>query len=248
MGYDFARSVMHRYPHRTTGARWARPALALLVLSVTAEAVCGQELEIFLLAGRSDNAAFGSYSGIGIATSFTLQSGLRLRAALDTESSSLVREGRVCNERGFDCALESGVLDETRRAGVSVTLHADLALSDRVRLSAAAGPYFSKIAMDATSVTQRTGEAEYIVCDAIKQCKTVGRIPLFLVPKTLQLGAALMAEIQIRPVPTMPWVVSAGWGSRMVNMDACTDQTGMYAPFCGWDQFNELRLGVGFVF
>ena len=207
-------------------------------------------MEIFLLSGSSDNPAFGSYLGIGVATGFALRRGLRLRAAWDIESTSLLREGVVCNERGVICAWETGVVDETRRTGVSVTLHADLALSDRVRLSAAAGPHFSKIAMDATSVSQRI-EEETTFCDWRGDCRTLlGRVPVFLAPKTLQLGAALIAEIKIRPVPTMPWVVSAGWERKMVRMDGCvdSDHAGTYAPFCGWDQFSELRVGVGYVF
>ena len=240
---------MHRCLHRIMGARRFRPTLALLVLFGTAEAVCGQELEILLISGSSANPELASYSGIGVAAGFTLGSGLRLRVALDTESASLEREGQVCNHLGLraSCALETGIVDETRHDGVSVTLHADLALSDRVRLSAAAGPRVGKITMDATSVSERT-EGETVVCLRTWGCRTTrGRVPLFLAPKTIQLGVTLIAEIRIRPVPTMPWVVSAGWDRKMVLMEECSvGET--YAPFCGWDQFSELRVGVGYVF
>jgi hypothetical protein len=236
---------MHRCLHRMMGARRVRPTLALLVLFATAEAVRGQELEMFVLSGSSANPELARYSGIGVATGITLRSGLRLRVALDTESSSLVREGQVCAKPGFSCALEAGIVDETRHSGLSVTLHGDLALSDRVRLSAAAGPRVSKIAMDATSVSQRAGEYGTVCLRRI--CTPVERVPRFLAPKTIQLGVTLIAEIQIRPVPPMPWVVSVGWDRKMVLMEECAvGET--YAPFCGWDQFRELRVGVGYVF
>ena len=77
-----------------------------------------------------------------------------------------------------------------------------------------------------------------------------------MVPKTPQLGVVLGGEVRIRPVATIPVVISAGWDRKLVRMDGCiiSDEVpvavaqSIYAPFCGWAPFDELRLGFGIVF
>ena len=170
---------------RILEGRWVPPALALLLTLVTAEAAQGQEVQVFRISGRSDNPEFASYSGFGAATSLALPSGLRIRVALETENASLVREGWVCTEPGrFSCAVETGVVDESRRSGLSVTLNADLALHDRVRLSAGVGPHFTISQIGTTSESfRRDGERLLCFGGFTAACVHVRRVPQILVPK-----------------------------------------------------------------
>ncbi len=222
--------------------------LALLVCFVTAETAQGQELETFRISGRSNNAAFERYSGFGVATSFILTSRLRIRAALEQGSATTARSGWVCTIPGdWLCDFETGIIDEAERRGASVMLLADLALSDRVKLSAGAGPHFTRLEWDATSEYGRSGVIR-LACDGV-YCVELERRPRALAPKTLQSGVVLGGEVRIRPVTTMPVVISAGWDRKLVLMNGCvTSDERTYAPFCGWQRFDELRLSIGLLF
>ena len=225
-----------------------KTVLVLLVCFVTAETALGQELETFRISGRSNNPALASYSGFGVATSFILTGRLRIRAAWEQGSTTTARAGWVCTIPGDRiCDFETGIIDEARRRGASVMLLADLALSDRVRLSAGAGPHFTSLEWGATSEYGRSGVIR-LACGG-PYCVVVERRPRALAPKTLQLGVVLGGEVRIRPVTTMPVVISAGWDRKLILMNGCvTSDERTYAPFCGWQRFDELRLGIGIVF
>ena len=245
-------------PGRIVERPWGPLALALLVFFATAEVALGQELETFWISGRSDNPAFESYSGLGVATSFILTSRLRIRAAWEQGSATTARAGWVCTIPGnWICAFETGIVDEARRRGASVMLLADLALSDRVKLSAGAGPHFTRLEWDATSEYGRSGVIR-LACDGYGYCAVVKRRPRVLAPKTPQFGVVLGGEVRIRPVATMPVVISAGWDRKQIIMDGCLTRDEVvlnstltprtYTPFCGWYRFDELRLSIGVVF
>ena len=77
----------------------------------------------------------------------------------------------------------------------------------------------------------------------------VRRRPRVTAPKTVQAGVVLSGEVRIRPVTTMPVVISAGWDRKLVLMNGCVNSDErIYAPFCGWQRFDELRLSIGLVF
>jgi hypothetical protein len=231
----------------TTGLSIAA-VMALLLTLATAEAAAGQEIHLFRISGRSGNPEFSSYSGIGAATALTLPNGFRLRVAWETASTSLVREGYACGRSGsgsLNCSVETGLHNKSRRSGLSVTLNADLAPWDRVRLSAGVGPHFTKVSIDATSESGRT-DPPFLYRG---KWWPGGTIPRTRAPETLQLGAVLGGEVRIQPVTTLPLFISAGWDSKLVSMDGCiTSNHTVYAPYCGWQRFDEIRLGIGWVF
>jgi len=242
--------VMKDRLNRSVKARWVTWAMALPVLFVTAEAALGQEVgeaQIFFVTGSSDTPAFASYSGFGVAVAFVTRGVFRLRAAFDTEGTSLMREGWVCNEVGKSCQMETGILDETRRENVSMTLQAVLALSERVSLSAAAGPHFSNLRWESTSASQRSGEGPPPTCQS-GVCTENG-VPSIEFQRRIRLGAVLSGEVRIRPMPNGPFFISAGWDRKAVNMTGCAPiDARRYAPFCGWAHSDEPRFGLGVVF
>jgi len=241
--------------HQVGPAPWVTSALAILLL-VTPEAALGQDVgqaQAFFVSGSSDTPAFESYSGFGVATAFAARGVFWIRAVFDTESTALMREGWVCNEVGRACEFETGILDETRRENVSFSLQAVLNLSDRVRLSAAAGPHFSNLRWESTSVSQRTGEAPPVCSGPVENRNCIprrGRSPLIENQKRIRIGAVLGGEVLLRPLTALPFVISAGWDRKVVKMTGCvsSESARAYAPFCGWGHSNEWRLGVGVVF
>ena len=265
--------VINRCVDRIVEARWATLAIATLLVLVTTQGARGQdggEVQVFFISGNSDSPAFDSYSGVGISTTFAMPGDVfRIRWVFDTESTSLMREGWVCAKAaaiGRGCALETGILDETRRDNVSITVQAVLPLSDWVRLSVATGPLYSSLRWESTTKEQRSGEAPVYNCEDLpdrgpppggdpsgvspQRCTLPAeRVPNIKHQKRPRIGVVLGGEVEIRPMTTLPFVISAGWDRKAVNMTGCAPiDARRYAPFCGWAHSDELRFGLGVVF
>jgi hypothetical protein len=243
--------------HRIVRAHWVAFLSVTLLGLMTSEGVCGQdagELQIFFLSGSSDTPAFTSYSGIGISSAFSIPGFLRIRWVFDIESTSAMREGWVCAKNLSACEVEPGILDETRRDNVALTLQAVLPLGDRIRLSAATGPLYSNLHWESTSESQRRGDVPPPSCYYNEWvegniCRPgLERGPLNEHQKRFRLGVVLSGDVRLQPLSSLPLVIAGGWDRKVFKMEGCTTKPRTYAPFCGWAHSNEWRVGVGYLF
>lgn len=209
---------------------WAAAALAGL-LGVAAPLGAGaQELGLVAVRATSDNVELPKPDGFGAFAEFDFAP-WRLRVTYVRYGDDTQKDGAVCQVYSprIGCRTE-WVATSAHLSGLRLTVVRALRLADRLEVSAGGGLSFNQLA--ATS----TGES--------------GRRADLHMPNSGQIGYVGTASAALMPIPGVPVRVVGGASGHWVRFRGCVsaeDRTSGYAPFCGWNRFTEVQLGVSVV-
>lgn len=213
----------------TSTARAAAVALlAPLVLLLHAAPAPAQALSGFAVAATSDQPTFEAPLGFGL--SFSAHSG---QAAFRTEyvvlANTRSRDGQFCATFNPALHCRPGVVRD------ELTLHSiRLGGGPRLQLGPAVGSVHGGVSMNVVR-GESSGHPE-LESD-------------LEMPKTGHAGAHLSLSLGLRPLSRIALQVEASALANWIDFDGCRDpDSGFYAPFCGVDRFQELRLGASFGF
>jgi len=203
-------------------------ALGLLVCAATP--VRAQELGLLAVHASSDNVELPSPDGFGAFAEFDF-SPLRLRLTYLRYADDTRKSGVVCQVYSprIGCHTE-GVATSARLSGLRMTLMRGFRVGDLLEVSGGGGLSFNQL-----SVTS-TGESGW-------------RADL-LMPNSGQIGYVGSASAALTPIRGVPVKLVGGASGHWVRFRGCAsaeDRTSGYAPFCGWDRFTEVQLGVSVV-
>lgn len=202
----------------------------LASLAVLPPRAAGQELGVVAVRATSGNPEFPHAAGTGVyaqleaagwATRLTL-----LRYSDDTEKS-----GTVCKVYSprIGCRTE-GTSTSARLSGLRLTVLRSLRLGEVAQLGLGGGMSFNSLS--ASSVGESGQRAD-----------------LFL-PNTGQIGYVGAASVGVTPVPVIPVRLTGAASGHWIRFNGCADpedRTSGYAPFCGWERFVEVQVGVSVV-
>lgn len=223
-------SVPFRFPNRR--ARRVLPAalVAWAVGGAVPSAAGAQELGLSAVGASSANPELPDARGFGAFAQLEAGS-WRARLSLLRYSDDTAKSGTVCQVYSprIGCVAE-GVATTARLSGLRFTLLRAVRLGERVEVGGGAGVSFNTLAASSRGESGR-------------------RADLYL-PNTGQLGYLGAASLAVAPLPEVPVRLVAGASGHWVRFNGCTsaeDRTSGYAPFCGWDRFTEIQIGLSVV-
>ncbi len=206
--------------------RWTLLVVALLVSVAGPGPLRGQDVQAFVVSGRSDHRAFPSTSGAGIGTAFQVHPRIRAEVQLDRLVSRLDRVGRACVRPtlGHQCGVEA---IRTRNTFASFSAAALATMQPRafVRLGVGFG-----VVMGTTDSSNEAAS---------------GRQADVFVQRTAHAGVLARLSVRIQPAPGVPLHLLGQWELRRVSLGTCSGGPDSYAPFCGVVGSAELRVGAG---
>lgn len=205
----------------------SRLPAVLVMLAAGAGPLGAQDLGLVVVGASSANVELPDPQGLGAFAGFRSAPWLfrlsYLRYSADTRKSGTVC--RVYSPR-IGCRTE-GVATSARMGGLRLSAERAVRVGERLELGAGGGLSFNSLTVDAR------GESGF-------------RADLHM-PKTGQIGYLGSASLALSPVPSVPVKVVAGLTGHWVKFHGCVsaeDRTSGYAPFCGWDRFTELQVGL----
>jgi hypothetical protein len=205
----------------------SRLAAVLVALAAGAGSAGAQDLGLVAVGASSANVELPDPQGFGAFAQFRSDPWLvrltYLRYSADTQKSGTVC--RVYSPR-IGCRTE-GVATSARMGGLRLTAERAVRFGERLELGAGGGLSFNSLTADAR------GESGF-------------RADLHM-PNTGQIGYLGSASLGVAPMTSIPVKVVAGLTGHWVKFHGCVsaaDQPSGYAPFCGWDRFTELQVGI----
>lgn len=202
----------------------------LLVSGVCAGTAAAQELGLSAVVSRSGNVELPEPMGFGASAHFDLGgwvAGLSyLRYADETRKDGIVCQ--VYSPR-IGCRTEE-VNTSARMGGLRGTIQRVIGVGERLELRAGGGLSFNQLAVTSEGVSGYRGDLH--------------------MPNTGQIGYLGVASLAVKPVSTLPVSLVTGVSRHWVKFRGCvdpTDKTSGYAPFCGWDRFTEVQVGLSVV-
>lgn len=203
--------------------------LASFVLAlVSAVAPCSaQDVGVLAVRATSGNAEIPHPEGYGAFAEFDLSS-WRARLTWLRYSDETDKRGVVCEVYSprIGCRAE-GVATSARMGGLRLTVLRTLSLGGVLELGAGGGVSFNSL--EATSVGDSGKGADLHM------------------PNTGQIGYLGSGSASVAPVPHLQVRLVGGVSRHWVRFKGCvdaTDPTSGYAPFCGWERFTEVQVGV----
>lgn len=208
-----------------------RLAAVLVVLAAftAARPAAAQEVSGHLVAMQSGVAELDGMRGLS--ASFTVHLPLVIPTAVRVDA---LRVNEATNDTVVVCSIYNPNTG-CNRAAVSTTLNLksfrvsvmpELRPGGRVRLAAGPGLSVNNLNGDSRDRLGREG-------------------PLFI-PRTAQLGRLLTAEVDVQPLARLPFTLYASGTSHWIPFNGCAPA--YHDPFCGTQQFTEIRVGAGFRF
>ncbi|MDP2958291.1 MAG: hypothetical protein Q8N53_17820 [Longimicrobiales bacterium] len=201
-------------------------SLALALLA-TVDPCSAQDVGVLAVRATSGNAELPHPEGYGAFAQLHLSSwGVRLtwlRYSDETDKRGVVCE--VYSPR-IGCRAEE-VATSARMSGLRLTVLRTLSLGGALEVGAGGGVSFNSLG--ATSLGDSGKRADLHM------------------PNTGQIGYLGSGSIAVAPVPRLPVRLVGGVSRHWVRFKGCvdaTDPTSGYAPFCGWERFTEVQVGV----
>jgi hypothetical protein len=206
---------------------WTAAAVAGVLGVVAPSAGGAQELGLVAVGATSENVEFPDPYGFGAYAQFRSAPWL-FRISYLRYSDDTRKSGTVCQVYSprIGCRTE-GVATSARMGGLRLTAERALQLGGLLELGAGGGLSFNSLTMDAR------GESGF-------------RADLHM-PNTGQIGYLGSASLALAPVPSVPVKLVAGLSGHWVKFRGCVsaeDRTSGYAPFCGWNRFTEVQVGL----
>lgn len=204
-------------------------SLAPLALAlVVAVAPCAaQDVGVLAVRATSRNAELPHPKGFGAFAQFELAS-WRARLTWLRYSDETAKRGVVCEVYSprIGCRAE-GVATSARMGGLRLTVLRTLSLGDVLEFGAGGGVSFNSLGASSLGDSGKRADLH--------------------MPNTGQIGYLGSGSIAVAPLPRLPVKLVAGVSEHWVRFKGCvdaTDPTSGYAPFCGWERFMEVLVGV----
>jgi len=209
---------------------WAAAAVAGLMGVAAPSRVGAQELALVAVRASSDNVELPKPNGFGAFAEFDLAP-WRLRVTYVRYGDDTQKAGLVCRVYSprIGCRTE-WVATSAHLSGLRLTVVRALRLTGRLEVSAGGGLSFNQLGVTSTGTSG-------------------GRADLHM-PNSGQIGYVGTASAALTPMPGIPVRVVGGASGHWVRFRGCVsaeDKTSGYAPFCGWNRFTEVQLGVSVV-
>jgi hypothetical protein len=68
-------------------------------------------------------------------------------------------------------------------------------------------------------------------------------------PRAAQAGFQLQVSFAVRPLPRVPLRLTTSLTGHFIHFTSCSDPEDVYPrydPFCGFDRFDEIRIGASY--
>ena len=207
--------------------RLSRLSAFLLALAAEAGSLGAQELGVVAFGVSSENVEFPDPYGFGAFAQFR-DSDWLFRLSYVRYSDDTRKSGTVCRVYSprIDCRTE-GVATSARMGGLRLTGQRAVWVGELLEVGAGGGLSFNSLTVDAR------GESGF-------------RADLHM-PNTGQIGYLGSASLALSPLAAVPMKLVAGISGHWVKFRGCVsaeDRTSGYAPFCGWDRFTEVQVGL----
>lgn len=202
----------------------------VLLAGAGALPAASQELGLSAVISHSGNVELPEPLGFGASVHFDLGAwvaGLSyLRYSDETRKNGIVCQ--VYSPR-IGCRTEE-VHTSARLGGLRGTIQRVLRVGDRIEFRAGGGLSFNQLVVTSQGVSGFRGDLH--------------------MPNTGQIGYLGVASLRVKPLPAVPLNLWAGTSGHWIEFKGCvdpTDKTSGYAPFCGWDRFTEIQVGLSVI-
>lgn len=189
--------------------------------------ISAQELGLVAVRATSDNVELPDPHGFGAFAEFDFAPwGLRVtyvRYGDDTQ-----KDGVVCQVYSprIGCHTE-WVATSAHLSGLRLMAVRAVRIGDRFEVSGSGGLSFNQLGVTSTGVSGWRADLH--------------------MPNAGQIGYVGTASVAFTPVRDLPVRLVGGASGHWVRFRGCVsteDKTSGYAPFCGWNRFTEIQLGV----
>lgn len=190
----------------------------------------GQEVGLLAVRATSGNPEFPHSGGLGAYVQLEA-AGWETRLSWLRYSDDTEKRGTVCQVYSprIGCRTE-GVATSARLSGLRLTVMRSVGFGEVGWLGMGGGVSFNSLS------ARSFGESGQ-------------RADLYM-PNTGQIGYVGSASVGVSPFSAVPVRLSGGASGHWIRFNGCAsdeDRTSGYAPFCGWERFIEVQVGVSVV-
>lgn len=194
-----------------------------LTLTSVASPATAQEFAVYGVLATSNDVEFPGPRGIGASALKVVDADWLFRLSYVRTYDSTVKPGTVCITYSVRIGCHTETVSTTDsfsglRLGAMRAVH----LGSIARLGAGIGVSLNAIHIDARGDSGRAADMER--------------------PLTAEVGYLGMVHLNLTPVPSIPFGLTAGYQQHWVYFQACADV--IYAPFCGMKSFREAEVGI----
>ena len=204
--------------------------LGMAALSLAPAGAASQDLGVVRVVGESSNRELPHAQGFG-AFGQVEAAGFAFRLSYLRYSDSTEKEGVVCQVYSPRIACGPEMVSTTARlSGLRADVLRFVSVGSAVQIGGGPGVSFNSVSAESRGVSGQRADLQ--------------------TPNAGQLGYQATAAASFAPIPGIPLKVVGSYALHWVRFVGCadpSDRTSGYAPFCGKDRFQEVRLGLSFL-